>query len=159
VEKARTSRLNVLRGILRELGVTIAEGASRVLPAVSEALWDPSGPVPEILRPVLKSAMEEVRELDERIEGVKRQLEAVASTVSLVDRLETIPGVGLLNATVLSAMVGDFSRFGSGRRFVSSLGLTPREHSSGLRRRLVFPPTNAKDATDELGPTDTGKSR
>jgi transposase len=44
--------------------------------------------------------------------------------------------VGLLNATALAAMVGDFSRFGSGRRFASSLGLTPKEHSSGGRRRL-----------------------
>jgi transposase len=134
--KTRTSRLNVLRGLLRELGITIPEGASRVLPAVSEALSDPSGPVPDILHPVLLSAMEEVRELDERIEGVKRQLQAVASTVPLVERLETIPGVGLLNATALSAMVGDFSRFPSGRRFASSLGLTPKEHSSGPRRRL-----------------------
>jgi transposase len=39
-------------------------------------------------------------------------------------------------ATALSAMVGDFSRFSSGRRFASSLGLTPKEHSSGTRRRL-----------------------
>ncbi len=134
--KTRTSRLNALRGILRELGVTIPEGASRVLPAVSAALSDPSAPVPEVLHSVLMSAMAEVRELDERIEGVKRQLEAVAGTVPLVERLETIPGVGLLNATALAAMVGEFSRFPSGRRFASSLGLTPKEHSSGMRRRL-----------------------
>lgn len=134
--KTRTSRLNLLRGILRELGVTIPEGASRVLPAVSAALSDPSAPVPEVLHPELMSAMAEVRELDERIEGVKRQLEAVAGTVPMVERLETIPGVGLLNATALAAMVGDFSRFGTGRRFASSLGLTPKEHSSGGRRRL-----------------------
>jgi transposase len=134
--KTRTSRLNVLRGILRELGVTIPEGSSRVLPAVSAALSDQSAPVPEVLHPVLVSAMGEVRELDERIEGVKRQLESVADTVPLVERLETIPGVGLLNATAFAAMVGDFSRFGTGRRFASSLGLTPKEHSSGERRRL-----------------------
>ena len=134
--KTRTSRLNVLRGILRELGVTIPEGASRVLPAVSAALSDPSAPVPEVLHSVLMSAMAEVRELDERIEGVKRQLEAVAGTVPMVERLETIPGVGLLNATALAAMVGEFSRFPSGRRFASSLGLTPKEHSSGARRQL-----------------------
>jgi transposase len=134
--KTRTSRLNMLRGILRELGVTIPEGASRVLPAVMAALSDPSAPVPEVLHPVLRSAMAEVHELDERIDGVNRQLEAVAGTVPLVERLETIPGVGLLNATALAAMVGDFSRFGSGRRFASSLGLTPKEHSSGGRRRL-----------------------
>ena len=134
--KTRTSRLNLMRGILRELGVTIPEGANRVLPAVSSALSDPSAPVPEVLHPVLLTAMAEVRELDERIDGVKRQIEAVAGTVPLVEGLETIPGVGLLNATALAAMVGDFSRFGSGRRFASSLGLTPKEHSSGGRRRL-----------------------
>jgi hypothetical protein len=39
--------------------------------------------------------MGEVRELDERIEGVKRQLESIAETVPMVERLETIPGVGL----------------------------------------------------------------
>jgi transposase len=132
--KTKTSRLNMVRGILRELGVVIPEGASRVLPAVSAALSE--GSVPDVLHPVLVSAMEEVRELDERIEKVKDRLEAVARMVPLVEKLETIPGVGLLNATALSAMTGDFSRYPSGRRFASSLGLTPKEHSSGMRRRL-----------------------
>jgi transposase len=34
------------------------------------------------------------------------------------------------------AFVGDVRRFPTGRRFASYLGLTPRESSSGLRRRL-----------------------
>lgn len=132
--KTRTSRLNMVRGILRELGAVIPEGASRVPVAVSSALAE--GAIPETLHPVLLSAMAEVRELDERIERVEDQLEAVARTVPLIERLETIPGVGVLNATALSAMTGDFSRYPSGRHFASSLGLTPKEHSSGLRRRL-----------------------
>jgi transposase len=134
--KTKTSRLNMVRGILRELGVVIPDGASRVLPAVSQAMSEPNGLVPPVLHAVLVSAMGEVREIDERIEKVKEQLEAVAGTVPLVERLETIPGVGLLNATALSAMTGEFSRYPSGRHFASSLGLTPKEHSSGLRRRL-----------------------
>ena len=48
----------------------------------------------------------------------------------------TIPGVGLLIATALVAFVGDIGRFPSCRHFASYLGLTPRENSSGLRRRL-----------------------
>jgi transposase len=44
--------------------------------------------------------------------------------------------VGLLTATALAAFVGDVQRFPSGRHFASYLGLTPRESSSGLRRRL-----------------------
>ena len=34
------------------------------------------------------------------------------------------------------AFVGDIHRFPSGRHFSSYLGITPREHSSGLIRRL-----------------------
>jgi transposase len=47
-----------------------------------------------------------------------------------------IPGIGLLTATALIAAVGDVSRFPSARHFASWLGLTPRESSSGTRRRL-----------------------
>jgi transposase len=47
-----------------------------------------------------------------------------------------IPGVGLLTATALVATVGDVQRFPSAQHFASYLGLTPREHSSGSRRRL-----------------------
>ena len=50
--------------------------------------------------------------------------------------LASIPGIGLLTATALVAFVGEAHRFPSGRHFASYLGLTPREHSSGLRRRL-----------------------
>jgi transposase len=50
--------------------------------------------------------------------------------------LLTIPGVGLLTATALVAFLGDIHRFPSGRHLASYLGLTPREHSSGLQRRL-----------------------
>jgi len=53
-----------------------------------------------------------------------------------IGRLRTISGVGLLTATALVAFVGDVQRFPSGRHFASYLGLTPRETSSGLRRRL-----------------------
>ncbi len=46
-----------------------------------------------------------------------------------------MPGVGLLTATALVASVGHIHAFRRGRQFASWLGLTPREHSSGTRRR------------------------
>jgi len=48
----------------------------------------------------------------------------------------TIPAIGLLTATAMVASVVDISRFPSGRHFASHIGLTPRERSSGSRRRL-----------------------
>src|SRR5207253_530861 len=66
---------------------------------------------------------------------IERQLESVASENVVVHQLRTIPGIGLLTATALVA-VGDVARFPSGRHFASYLGLTPREASTALRRRL-----------------------
>lgn len=54
----------------------------------------------------------------------------------MVGRLRSIPGIGLLSATALVAFIGDFHRFPSGRHLAGFLGLTPRERSSGLARRL-----------------------
>lgn len=134
--KTRTARLNTVRGVLREFGVTIPEGASRVQPALTSALSEPQGAVPEALHGALLSMTGEVRELELRIAEIERQLSSVAKELPLVERLETIPGVGLLNGTAFPSLVGDFSRFRSARRFASSLGLVPKEHSSGQRRWL-----------------------
>ena len=45
-------------------------------------------------------------------------------------------GVGPVNAGRILAEVGDVTRFDTPKKLMSYLGLTPRESSSGLRRRL-----------------------
>jgi transposase len=134
--KTRIARLNTVRGLLREFGVTIREGAGSVQPAVREALSGSDSSVPETLHTALFSMMAEAGLLEDRIEEVEKKLRALSKTVPLVERLEEIPGIGLMNATAFSAQVGNFGRFRSGRRFASSLGLTPKESSSGKRRWL-----------------------
>ena len=132
----RTARLNTLRGLLRELGFTIPVGAAQVAPRVRRLLEDPDSGLPDALRPILALVLAEIRELEVSMRTVERQLQALAEQTPLVARLRTIPGVGLLTATALVAFVGDVLRFPSGRHFASYLGLTPRESSSGLHRRL-----------------------
>lgn len=51
-------------------------------------------------------------------------------------RLETIPGVGIITATALAASVPDPAVFKSGRQFAAWLGLVPRQNSSGGKERL-----------------------
>lgn len=133
---ARTARLNTVRGLLRELGVAIPAGARQVVPRVWELVSEAESTIPDSLRPVLAEAAREVRELERRIEEIEVQLESIARHSPLVRRLRTIPGVGLLTATAIVASVGDLGRFPSARHFASSLGLTPRESSSGNVRRL-----------------------
>ena len=106
------------------------------MPQVWALVSDADSGLPGALRPVLAEAAREIAELEGRIREVERSLERMSRRSELVVRLRTIPGVGLLTATALVAFVGDVHRFPSSRHFASYLGLTPRESSSGLRRRL-----------------------
>ena len=132
----RTARINTVRGLLREFGLVIPTGARQVVPHVWTLLEDVDSGVPGLLRPALAAAVREIREIEERLHAVERQLETAAAETLIVRQLRTIPGVGLLTATALVATVGDVQRFPSGRHFASYLGLTPRESSTGQRRRL-----------------------
>jgi transposase len=132
----RTARINTVRGILREFGFTTLVGARTVVPRVYEVVEDADSGIPDYLRACLTEAAIEIRELEGRLRSVELQIAAVARTMPTVKRLRSIPGVGLLTATALVAFVGDVRRFPTGRHFASYLGLTPRESSSGLRRRL-----------------------
>jgi len=131
----RTARINLLRGILREFGFPLPLGNACVSQAW--ALLDESpGELPDSLRLALAEACLEIRELEARIETVEKQLEALATETPVVQRLRSIPGIGPLASTALVAFVGNAERFATSRQFASFLGLTPREHSSGLKRRM-----------------------
>lgn len=132
----RTARLNTLRGLLRELGVFIPVGARQVIPAVQALIEDADADFPDALRPLFAEACHEIRQIEARIKQVERQLEAMTQQLPIVAHLLTIPGIGLLTATALFAFIGDIHRFPSPRHLASWLGLTPREYSSGLKRRL-----------------------
>ena len=127
----RTSRINTVRGLLREFGVIIPIGARQVVPTLSTVLEDVDAGVPHLLRPALAEAASEIRDLEARLRDVERQLRVVAEQMPVVGQLRSIPGVGLLTATALVATVGDVQRFPSARHFASYLGLTPRERSHG----------------------------
>jgi transposase len=132
----RTARLNTVRGLLRELGVFIPVGSREVVPAVWALIEDADSELPDALRAVFAEACREIRDIEARIKQVERQLAAMAEQLPVVERLLTIPGIGLLTATALFAFIGDVRRFPSGRHLASWLGLTPREYSSGLKRHL-----------------------
>lgn len=132
----RTARINLIRGVLREQGVLIPVGAPRVVPAVSALIEDADSEIPDALRHTLWEACREIREMERRIRDVSTQIEALGEQFPAYRRLRTIPGVGPLTTTALLAFVGDARRFDTGRHFASYLGLTPTEHSSGLKRHL-----------------------
>lgn len=132
----RTATINLVRGLLREYGVVIPEGAARVPAAVRAALEDTGNEVPMTLRATLAGQLDRIATLQADMAAIETRLSAEAGHDVAVQRYMTVPGVGLLTATALRAGAGDLSRFGSGRHLAAWIGLVPREHSSGHVRRL-----------------------
>jgi transposase len=133
---ARTARINTARGLLRELGVFLPAGAKKVIPLIYEYVGDAESDCPDPLRPTLEAMCREIRGLEASIKDTEAQLERLARDLPIVAQLRSIPGIGLLTATALVALVGDIRRFKKARRFASYLGLTPKESSTGKKRRL-----------------------
>jgi transposase len=134
--QTRVGRINALRGVLREFGIVIPLGATAAKARVAEALEDAENELPAGLRGSLAEMLTEIRELESRMRQVELQLRELTRADEVVDRLQTVPGVGLLSATALRAAVVDIQRFPTGRHFASWVGLTARETSSAGRRQL-----------------------
>jgi transposase len=135
-QSARTARINVLRGLLREQGVAVPAGARTLVTRVASVLADSAAPVPDLLRHTLGLVLEEVRTLEERVHGLDLQLARLAKAHPIAPRLMQVPGVGVITATAMVGAVNHIHAFRRGRDFASWLGLTPREASSGHRRYL-----------------------
>ena len=79
---------------------------------------------------------EQLNTLAAEIHGLERRLLAWHRQDQANQRLTTIPGIGIITATALSAAVTDPGLFRSGRECAAFLGLVPRQNCSGGKDRL-----------------------
>jgi len=86
--------------------------------------------------PELDRAPEQIAAIEAHSRGNAVELNVIVRRAITSQRLRTASGIGLITATALIASVGDFARFPSGCHLACALGLTPKEHSSGHKRRL-----------------------
>jgi transposase len=130
----RTAVINALRGHFGETGIVIPKGAHEVKALIMRVKTDDSLPalMVQALRPLVNSLLaleDEIKALNVAILKQHR-----ASELSM--RLATVPGIGTLTATVLTATVIDPRQFEDGRNFAAWIGLVPRQHSTGGKARL-----------------------
>ena len=133
-KKTRTQRINALRGFLRELGYVIPLGTAHIKKRVVQYLDDDGIPGP--LKSMFAALLGEIETLTELIRDAEGEIIALTRHNEDIQRLQQIPGIGILTSTALVASVGSAHRFSNGRKLSSWIGLTPREHSSGNTRFL-----------------------
>ena len=69
--------------------------------------------------------------LAKEIRAVERLLARQTAKDALVQRLLTLPGIGLVTAVTIRAEIGRFDRFRTGKQLARFCGLSPRNASSG----------------------------
>jgi transposase len=119
---------------LRELGYAIPSGSKAMGCQVVGILEEDD--VPPALKSALAGILQEIDRLEKAMKQCERDLKLLSEGNGAIERLQEVPGIGLLTSTAMVSAIGTPHRFSSGRKLASWLGLTPREHSSGNIRQL-----------------------
>jgi transposase len=135
--KARTAQANQIRGLLGEFGLVIPKGISHVAERVPALLEDASNELPLAFRQLIDRLTRHMKDLDQQVRELERQIVAWHRSSELSRKLEKIPGIGPLAATALVASIADASSFDNGRQVSAWLGLVPRQSSSGGKSTLL----------------------
>jgi transposase len=132
----RTRLTNQLRAVLLERGVILPKRRAPLGKRLDELMAGELAISARAFR-LLRDLRDEWASLDRRIAAYGDELAALTREDEQARRLATIPGVGIINATALLAAVGDASAFAKGRDLAAWLGLTPRQHSTGGKTKLL----------------------
>jgi transposase len=130
----RTSLINHLRGLLAEYGLIYPKGAALLLSRVRTGLSEAS--LSSMARETFEALIEELEMLEARIERFDGRLRTICKEDETCRRLTTLPGVGPVVATALTASIGDARQFTSGRELAAWIGLVPRQYSTGGKAHL-----------------------
>jgi transposase len=134
--KQRTMAINSLRGLMAEFGIIVAAGPHHIGELVA-VLADPEDRrVPAPLHEGLTRMVDVLRELERQLEGLDKQIVDWGRGDATCRHLITVPGYGPILSSAIAAIVINPRIFRSGRDFSASLGLVPRQDSSGGKVKL-----------------------
>ena len=128
-----TQLANAIRAHLGEFGLVVPKGVHNMgrLIAAAEA-----ADLPVQARIPLDLLAGQFRDTRERIDTVTAQIREAAEADATMCRLQTMPGIGPITASVLVTTLPDVSAFRTSRDLSAWLGLTPKPHSRGGKERL-----------------------
>ena len=135
--KQRTAKANQIRGLVSEYGLVAPKELVHLRRALPCWLEDAENGLSDRFRRLLNGLWGDLQALDERMAELDREIAVIAQNDPVAKRLQQLRGVGPITATALVAAVGNGEQFANGRQMSAAFGLTPRQHSSGGKERLL----------------------
>ena len=136
LKKMRTMQSNELRGLLYEFGAIFNKGRQALFKDLEAALDSLQDQLPQMVADSLREQLARIKVLGTDMQTIEQRLAVVLKASSDMQRISSIPGVGLLTATAAIATMGSASAFKSGRQFCAWLGLVPSQNGTGGKVRL-----------------------
>jgi transposase len=136
IVRQRTQLSNMLRGLLGEFGIAVAQGIGRAIKFAKSVLDGEKPGIPEVAIDVLGNLSNQLVVLHLRVRWYEVRIRLNAKQDPRVTILRLVPGLGLVTASAILATAGDASQFRNGREFATWLGLTPLNRSSGGKEKL-----------------------
>ena len=134
--RQRTQLINALRAHLAELGIVAAQGNKGVAELLAIVAADRDERLPMDARASLIVLAAQLEALQTMIGLIEKRIKAQHRANEASQRLETIPGIGIIGATAIAATITDATVFRSGRDFAAWIGLVPRQDSTGGKQKL-----------------------
>ena len=133
--RQRTNLISAIRAHFAEFGVTAASRIRNVDRLV-ELLVVRGRQLPVLAKQMLGVLIDQLSDVAKRVNDVDRDLLAWHRSNETSRRLATIPGIGPITASAITASIADAAQCASGRQFAAWLGLVPQQRSSGGKERL-----------------------
>ena len=118
-------------------GIVLPQGITHVRKQLPHIVEDLNNGLSLCARDYLSKLYGELVDCDALVAKYEARIKTFAMNNEDCKRLQKIPGVGPLTATAIVAHVGTAKHFKNGRAFAACMGLTPREHSSGGKQKLL----------------------
>ena len=134
--RQRTQTINALRSHMAELGIVSAQGREGVKKLLEIITNKADERLPIDARASLVVLAAQLQALHTMIGAIERRIMAQHRANEASKRVATIPGVGVLGASAITATVADTDAFRSGRDFAAWIGLVPRQDSTGGKQKL-----------------------
>lgn len=123
--RQRTMLANALRGHLAEFGVVGTRGFRRLEELVAMARTTPASLLPAMALECIELIVVQLEAVAERISAVERSIQEWHHRNEASQRLETIPGIGVITAPAIAAFVMDIGVFNRCDSSPPGLGCPP----------------------------------